>query len=608
MKHLLSLKKIETIRFILIALILSVQGVCAQQVEFKAVPSRTTLGINERLRIEFSTNKDGDNFAPPSFQGFQASGQGQMISNSYVNGKRSYTKSFTFMLTPTAKGTFTIGAASIEIDGTVYKTQPFKITVGDAVKQQQNPYNPYQYNPYAQQQQPQGAQNPNDGIHLVAEVSNTNPYVNQPVNVVYKLYVSQNSSVASFVETVSPQYNDFWSQIEVVSPQDMKIEMGNYKGESYRYIVLRKTVLYPQKSGRLELDPLVEELLVEVPTGQRDMFGRAFTRQAKTTATTGRQYINVKPLPEAGKPAGFDGAVGNFDFKVTPNKTTSNGEPIQLTVTVSGKGNLKLINMPRPEVPAALEMYDPEHKENVKIPLTGMTGSVSDIYTIVPTAKGKFPVKGLHFSWFDPAAGTYKTITSQDIMLNVLKVEGGAGDNAPVSAKQQLAPGEQFRFIALSTTLQPQGRNDFFGSGLFYVLLALPLALIPVVVLARKKKEAFDNDVTGNKIRQNNRLARRFLTEAKKQLGNKEPFYLALEKALHNFLKAKLNIETSEMSRENIRELLLSRRANPDTVNAFSQIMDSCAFARYAPSSGEAMQQDYNRAVTVITALEKQVS
>ncbi|RYD85530.1 MAG: protein BatD, partial [Sphingobacteriales bacterium] len=274
----------------IILLLLSLQGLYAQ-VEFKAVVSRTSIGINERLRIEFSMNKDGDNFTPPSFQGFQASGQGQMINNSWVNGKRSYSKSFSFLLQPTAKGTFTIGPATIEIDGTVYKTQPLKITVGDAVQQQQNPYNPY--NPYAQQppQPQQTTQNPNQGIHLVAEISNTSPYVNQPVNVVYKLYVSQYSAISSFVETVSPRYNDFWSQIEVVDPRDMKVENGTYKGESYRYIVLRKTVLYPQKNGRLELDPLEVELLAEVPTGRVDMFGRQFTQQVKTKVNTGKQYV-----------------------------------------------------------------------------------------------------------------------------------------------------------------------------------------------------------------------------------------------------------------------------------------------------------------------------
>jgi hypothetical protein len=598
-------------------LLLSFQGVFAQAVEFKATPSRTKIGVNERVRVEFSMNQDGDNFNAPTFQGFNVSGPGQMISNSWVNGVRSFSKSYTYVLTPKAKGTITIGQATIEIGGKTYKSSPFKIEVGEAVAnpnpQQAPSYNPY--NPYQRQQQQQQqerdqqlAQKPGDGIHLVAEIANISPYVNQPVNVVYKLYVSPNSSVTNFFEKESPQYNDFWSQIEIVDGRTMKVEEGTYKGQPYRYVILRKAVLYPQKSGRLELEPLVVELNTEIFTGRRDMFGRPEMQQAKTQATTGKKYITVKPLPEAGKPESFTGAVGNFDFKVTSGKTTLKaGESLQLTVSVSGKGNLKLFNLPKPEVPAALEMYDPEHKENVKTPLTGMTGSISDVYTIVPNKKGKYPIKPLSFSWFDLNSGKYKTVTSNEIMVDVLSVPENAAAVNKESVKQKPGMGEEFRFVALKTSLKPVGRDDFFGSALFYVLLFLPFLFIPVIVLLKKKKEAYDSDVTGNKIRQNNKLARKYLSDAKKQLGNKEPFYLALEKALHNFLKARLNIETAELSRDNVRELLLSRNAKPDTVNEFTIIMDSCEFARYAPSSGTAMQQDYNNAVKVITDLSKQI-
>jgi len=600
-----------------VMLLLSLQGVYAQAVEFKAAPSRTKIGVNERVRVEFSMNQDGDNFVAPSFQGFTISGPGQMISNSWVNGVRSFSKSYTYVLTPKAKGNFTVGQATIEIGGKTYKTSPFKIEVGEAVAnpnpQQAPSYNPY--NPYQRQQQQQQerdqqlAQKPGEGIHLVAEISNTNPYVNQPINVIYKLYVSNNSSVTNFFEKESPQYNNFWSQNEIVDGQHMKVEQGTYKGEPYRFVVLRRTVLYPQKSGRLELEPLVVELNTEIFTGKRDMFGRPEMQQAKALATSGKKYINVRPLPEAGKPESFTGAVGNFDFKVTPGKTTLKaGESLQLTVTVSGKGNLKLFTLPKPEVPAALEMYDPEHKENVKTPLTGMTGSITDVYTIVPNKKGKYPIKPMSFSWFDLGTGNYKTVTSNEIMVDVLSVPENAAvaDNKKL-AKQQPGLGETFRPVVLNTSLKAVGTEDFFGSALFYVLLFLPFLFIPVIVVLKKKKEAYDSDVTGNKIRQNNKLARKYLSDAKKQLGNKEPFYLALEKALHNFLKARLSIETAELSRDNVRELLLSRNAKPETVNEFSTIMDSCEFARYAPSSGTAMQQDYDNAVKVITDLSKQI-
>jgi hypothetical protein len=445
------------------------------------------------------------------------------------------------------------------------------------------------------------------GLHFFVVLIKTTPYVNEPVTVVYKIYVSPTTSVSGWKEVSSPQYNDFWSQN--IDIKNLVLQIEKYKGQEYRMVVLRKTVLYPQKGGRLEIEPLTLDVSMEVPNGRRDVFGRQFMVATNKVVSAGKQYINVKSLPEKGKPADFSGAVGNFTFTVKPSKTLiKNGESIQLDLKVAGKGNLKLFTLPKPQVPAALEMYDPEHKEEVTTPLTGMQGSISDSYTIVPQNKGKYPIKALSFSWFDLATKTYKTVTHDEIMINVLNVpqnqESAKGD----SNKKEVKSVEPFRFIALETSLKPVGRDDFFGSGLFYGLLALPFLLIPFIIFGRKKKEAYDSDVTGSKIRQNNRLAKKYLGEARKQLGSKEPFYLALEKALHNFLKAKLYIETGDMSRDNIKELLLSRNVKEETVAEFGKIMDSCEFARYAPSSDSAMQKDYDSAVAVITALEKQIN
>lgn len=591
----------------LIILLLTIQGAFAQ-VEFKAVPSKTSLGINEKLRVEFTMSADGDNFNPPNFQGFKVSGPSQMISNSWINGKHSFSKAYTYVLTPTAKGTFTVGQATVDIEGKTYKTSPFKVTVGNAVAQPQqnnNSYNPYNpYDPFAQQQQqapPKG-----DGVHLVAEISKTNPYVNEPVTAVYKLYVSPTTSVTNFRETSSPKYNDFWSQS--IDIKNLVVQQGQYEGQTYRYVVLRKTVLYPQKSGRLEIEPLSLNIEMEAPTGRHDFFGRAEYAPSSKVVSAGKKFINVKPLPETGKPADFTGAVGDLTFKVTPSKTSlKTGESLQLTVSVAGKGNLKLFTLPKPQVPAALEMYDPEHKETVNTPLAGMEGSISDTYTIVPSAKGKYPIKGMNFSYFNPATGKYKTITTDDIMLNVQQGAGQPAGEATAMAKDDGKITEPFGFIALETKLLPMGKAPFFGSGLFYGLMAVPFLMIPLIIGFRRKKEAMDRDVVGNRMRQSNKLARKYLGDAKKQLGNKEPFYIALERALHNFLKAKLNIETSEMSKERIQELLLSRNARQETVNDFIGLMNSCEFARYAPSSDSAMQKDYEMAVNVITALEKQM-
>ncbi|MBN9284614.1 MULTISPECIES: BatD family protein [unclassified Flavobacterium] len=577
-------------------LLLSFQGLLAQ-VQFDASVSKTSLGINERLRVDFTMNEDGDNFSPPAFEGFRVvGGPNQAVSYSWMNGKKSFNKSFSYFLMPLKKGTLVIKQASIEIEGKIYKTAPIKVTITNAVQEEVNPYNP---------QQKMG-----EGIHLVAEISKTNPYINEPITVVYKLYVSNTASVRNWREMASPKYNDFWSQN--IDIKKLVVENGKYNGEDYRYVVLRKTVLYPQKAGKLEIEPLSLDIEVDLPTGRRDFFGRMEYASGNKTVSAGAKSISVRSLPEAGKPVDFSGAVGDFDFKVTPSKTTlKSGESLDLVVSVSGKGNLKLFNLPKPVVPSALEMYDPEHKEKVNTPLSGMQGEITDTYTIIPQYKGNYQIKPMVFSYFDWSANAYKTITSKEIMVNVLDgpmPTSGDPQVASAEGKQNVVANDQFQFIKLKTNLTAVAQKDFLGSGFFYSLLLAPFLIIPVIVLAKKKKEAIDGDVAGNKIRQSNKLAKKFLSEANKQLGSKEAFYVAMEKALHNFLKAKLHIETSEMSKENIRELLLSKKAAPDTVQNFIALMDSCEFARYTPASVGTMQQDYDKAVTVISGLEKQIN
>ncbi|RZJ28430.1 MAG: protein BatD [Flavobacterium sp.] len=578
----------------LIILLLSFQGIFAQ-VQFEAKVSKQTLALNERLRIDFSMNADGDNFSPPSFEGFRIiAGPSQQVSQSWINGRSSFQKIYSYYLLPTQKGTLTIRQASIEINGQIYKTSPIKISVTGAVEQPRDP-NDTQITA-------------DDVLHLVADVSKTNPYVNEPITVVYKLYFSYNVGITNWRELDKPKYNDFWSQN--IDIKQLQVEEGKFNGERYRYVVLRKTVLYPQKSGKLEIEPLSLDIDCELPSNRRNIFGQMLLVQDNKRVSAGARTINVKPLPEAGKPADFSGAVGRFDFKAVPSKTNlKNGESLDLSVSVSGTGNLKLFNLPKPVVPSALEMYDPVHKENVSTPLSGMMGKISDSYTIIPQYKGKYPIKPMSFTYFDLSTGKYKTITSPEIMINVLDgptpsgAVAAAGDSPP---KMKISGSEQFAFIKLKTKLEDVHQEDFFGSNGFFALMIAPFLCIPLLVAFRKKKEAIDKDVAGNKIRMSNKLAKKYLSEAKNQIGNKELFYVALERSMHNFLKAKLHIETSEMSKDKIREILMAK-ANPDTVNSFIGLMESCEFARYAPSSNASIQQDYSLAERVISELEKQI-
>lgn len=590
----------KLIKHISLLLIVLSTSIASAQIEFEAKVSKTKLGINERLRIDFEMNKDGDNFTPPDFNGFTVvGGPNTSVSQSWLNGKRSYKKTYSYFLAPKKRGPIKITQATIEIDGEVYKTQVVTVNVTAAVKRPNDPDN---------------AENvASENIHLVAEVSKANPYLNEAITVVYKLYVSQNTGVSNWREIDNPRYNDFWSQN--INIKGLKIQNGSYNGdENYRYVVLRKTVLYPQKTGKLEIEPLSLDVTVEVPTKRRDIFGGRLMTQVNKRVSAGSRTINVKPLPDQGKPDNFSGAVGNLKFNVITSKTELNAsESLQATVEVTGNGNLKLFELPKLKLPNSLEVYEPEHNEKVNTNLDGMYGSISDSYTIIPQYKGKYPVPSISFSYFDLKTESYKTVSSGEIVINVLEgpVNTTNSDNNLASVnngKQDVVlRSDQFAFVKTDANLKPVSSNYFFKSSAFWTSLLLPFLAIPLALVYRKKKEERNADVFGNRIRKADKLAKRYLSEAKKSLGQKEAFYIALEKALHNYLKAKLHIETSDFSKEKIQTLLTERLVNPDSIQEFIKILEHCELARYTPITNVEMQQDYDKAAKTISIIDKEL-
>ncbi|MCB0456758.1 MAG: BatD family protein [Flavobacteriaceae bacterium] len=586
--------KAKKVLYLFIFLLLG--GLVQAQVQFEAKLSKKKLGINERLRVDFEMNQDGDNFTAPSFEGFRVvGGPNQAISNSWINGKRSYSKTYSFFLAPQAQGNFTIGQASIEVDGQVYKSPPVSVQVTAAVEIPKDGNNADYL--------------ASENVHLVAEVSNANPYLNEAITVVYKLYVSNEVSITSnWREIDTPKYADFWSQ-NIDNQGNLKIYEGKYNGEDYRYVILRTTVLYPQKSGELNIEPLTLDVPIDVRSNRRDLFGRYLMNRVNKTISAGNRTISVKPLPQEGKPDNFTGAVGNFDFKVTTNKTTLDAnESLELNVSVSGNGNLKLFDLPKVTFPNSLEVYEPVRSDNIKTQISGMTGSISSTYTVVPQFKGNYPLRPITFSYFDPKTETYKTLSSQEI---VIEVENGpvtsSKDPVATNNKQQVTlDSDQFKYIKLDANLEPIEKENFFRSKVFWGLLAVPLLIIPLFILVGRKRRERLNDVEGNKLRHANLLAKKYLSEAKKNLGNKDTFYESLERALHNYLKAKLNIETSEMSKEHISKLLSERKVDAQIISEFIGLLKSCEFARYAGTSAGSLQKDYDTAVQLLSSIDKQ--
>ena len=568
------------------------------QVSFEAKVSKKRLGLNERLRIDFEMNENGDNFNPPNFINFHVvSGPQQSVSRSWVNGVQSFSKTYTYFLTPKKKGKIVLGQAEVNINDEVYKTSPIEIEIISAVEKPNDPNN---------------TDNIIDGnIHLVAEISKNNPYLNEGITVTYKLYFRNPISISDVQELESPSYGDFWSHLIKIGRAEINMR-GSYKGEPYNEVIWRKAVLYPQKTGKLILEPLTLNLSLNLPSNRKDLFGRRILTQAQKMITTGKDIIRVKGLPQNNKPDNFSGAVGEFDFDVILNKNALKAtESFQVKIKVKGKGNLKLFNLPPINVPNTLEVYEPEHEENIQITVSGMEGFIEDNYTIVPEYQGKYPIPPVKFTYFNPQTALYKTLNSQDLLVDVFDgpQAGSKRANTVVSESKQIIETSEnaFRFIKLNTELTPVNKKIFWMSNRFWILLFTPLLLIITAYLFKFFVFEKTEDAITSKQRKAQYLAKKYLSSAKKVFHNQILFYEALERALHNYLKAKLKIETTELSKSKIEILLLDKKVKKQTALDYVSVIENCELARYAPGSSVNIQSDFEKASRLIATIDKQL-
>ncbi len=582
------------IGFLLLSFVFSTE-ILISQVTFEAKLSKKKLGLNERLRIDFVMNENGDDFTPPDFKGFNVvGGPNQSVSNSWINGKRSFSKTYSYFLSPQLKGKIKILQATVKISGEIYKTSPLIVEVTSAVDKPNDPNN-IDYIA-------------DENIHLVAEISNSNPYLNEGITILYKLYYRNPITISDVQELESPKFSDFWNHI--IKIPKITVERGTYKNEPYNEVVWRKVVLYPQKTGKLVLEPLSLNLSVGIPTQKRDFFGSKIYRQVQKTTTTGKNIINVKALPEKNKPDNFTGAVGQFDFDVVlSKKSLKASESFQAKVKVNGKGNLKLFKLPKIVVPNTLELYEPEYKENIKVLLSGMKGSIEDSYTIVPQFQGKYPIPEISFSFFDPIKKEYKTLNSFELIVDVFDGPSNLNDYNKISRseKKEFNNDNSFNFIELSTKFSSIKKEQFWNTSLFWLLFSLPLILIILLIIF---KEVFLNRKENQKSliqRRNEKLARKFLGSAKREINNYQNFYEVLERALHNYLKAKILIETTEFSKNKIKNLLVKKNVDLIHAKEYVDLLENCEIARFSKESNINTNSDYENAIKIISKIDKQL-
>ena len=570
----------------LFALILNSSLIIAQ-VNFEATLSKKKLGLNERLRIDFVMNKNGDNFTPPNFENFQIiGGPNQSIKTSYLNGEQSFSKTFSYFLKPLKKGKLVIYQATITIDGQEYKSLPVEVNVTNSVKGANSNSDDEYFD--------------DDNIELIASVSKSSPYINEPITIVYKLYYKSPINVSNANESEAPKYKDFFTQ-NIKIPQ-LKVNRETYKGQIYNVVDWRKVVLYPQRDGNLEISPLSLNLVLDFPTNKRDFFGNIIYDQASKIITTGSKIITVRKLPDNGKPKNFSGAVGQFEFDIILNKNSLKAsESFQAKVKVTGQGNLKLFDLPNLMVPASMELYEPERKENVKTNLSGMSGTIENIYTIVPKYQGKFPIQELEFSYFDPLEKTYKTLKSQKLNIDVFEgptLSSNSNENIllPVS--------ESFRFIKKENNFTRINKEQFSNTSTFYILLSIPLlSLLSFIIFYSLPKRRELNNY--EKIKKVYKQIKINLNNAEKSIGNKDKFYDLVEKAIYNCLKARFSIETNKLNKESIKKQMILDGISVDKIEIILKLVESCERARYSNSSDYEMTNDLNTARKIFDEILK---
>jgi len=546
------------------------------QVNFDASVSKTKLGLNERLRVDFVMNQNGDNFSPPDFENFQIiGGPNQSIKTSYVNGERSFSKTYSYFLQPLKKGSIIIKQASIEIDGEEYKSLPIEVLITDSVSQPSESVTQY-YN--------------DDDIELRALISKGSPYLNEPITVIYKLYYKAPINISDARETETPNYKDFWSQT-IKIPQ-LKVQREIYKGQNYNVVEWRKVVLYPQKSGQLEISPLSLNLVLDVPTDKRDFFGNVIYDQTTQIISTGMRTINVKDLPLNNKPSSFTGAVGQFEFDVILNKSSLRAtESFQAELEVKGEGNLKLFDLPDLQVPSSMELFEPQREESINTNLSGMSGSVTKLFTVIPRFQGSFPIEELEFSYFDPQLESYRILKSPRLTVDVF--DGPTITNSSLNNTNVIKPNDSFRFIKTKTNLIKIDNSRFFESQLFYVLVSSPFAMvITFVMLTAYTRTRKSSTIKLQKAQE--KEINKMIDAAKKSLNDKKIFYDLIEKALLKTLLLKFSINIENFNKEKIKSISRDKGVDEKTISKIIQLIENCESAKYSRSSNSIMNNDLN--------------
>jgi hypothetical protein len=626
--------------FLLIAvftLLLSVSSniAKAQEVSFTA-SAKTTVAQGETFRVNFVLNAEGDKFKAPEFKGFDVvSGPNPSTSSSYSisNGKVSQTiqQSYIYLIHASATGTFTIGPASITVGGKEIRTNSLQITVvkGNAPPQQNN----VQQGTQGRQQTGRVQNEPiestadlsKDDVFIKAYSNKSNIMEGEQVIVTYKIYTKV--PVANIRVNNLATISGFWSQdlLDENKAQQQQNEIIN--GEQYVTAEIKKLALVPLKTGAVTLPAMEMELTAQVQKKQKrrgtgdpffdsffnDAFFNSSVAQVEKKIFSNALKINVQPLPAQNKPADFSGAVGDFTFTPEIDRTELKAnEAINLKITIAGNGNIDLIDKLKIEFPTDFETYDPKVSSNINKSSSGISGKKVFEYLIIPRNPGEFRIKPFSFSWYDLKSRTYLTKSSPEYVIRVAKGDGSASSVSYSAVNQQDVQyiGSDIRHIKLPPySLRPIGAVFFASDMYFLILLLVFFAGSGLIIYLRIRQKQHGNKGM-MRLKYATKVSRKRLQKASVFLkeGKENEFYNEVSAALWGYIADKFGIALAELSMDSVNDALLGKQVNDETVKSFSETLNNCEFARFAPGDKvKNMDQIYNQALEVITRIEREL-
>ena len=598
---------------ILMALIAYSTQMLADKVSFTAsAPDAVVVGDQFRLSYTVTTQKVKD-FRAPSIKGFDVlmgPSRSQQSNTQIVNGNVTSTSSitFTYILMANNAGEYTIPGASIVADGDQMVSNSVRIKV---LPQDQGSSNS---SSSSSTHSSSGTGVSNQDLFITASASKTNVYEQEAFVLTYKIYTRESNLQLNNAKL--PDFKGFHSQ-EIEMTTNARWTPEHYQGRNYYTTVYRQFVLFPQQSGKLYIDPAQFQMTVGKPVQSDDPFDAFFNGgsnviEIKKSISTPKITINVNPLP-AGKPADFSGGVGEFNISSSiNNKELKTNDAITIKLVISGTGNLKLISNPEIKFPDDFEVYDPKVDNQVRLTREGLTGNKVIEYLAIPRHAGTYKIPGVSFSYFDIRSKSYKTLKTEEYVINV---EKGAGNADQVIAnftnKEDLKVlGEDIRYIKQNeVTLQPKG-SFFYGSMTYWLFYIIPALAFIIFFIIYRKQAAENANVAKMRTKKANKVATKRMKLAGKLLSEnkKDAFYDEVLKALWGYISDKLNIPVSRLSKDNIEEKLRNHGVNEELIKEFLNALNDCEFARFAPGDeNQAMDKVYSSSIEVISKMENSI-